>query len=336
MKRFYALLFVGIMASIFVVAQQVNQSQFAGKCGQELKKYLHDEFAPVQYVDAVKVWNVFRQSDVNADGSVLDRFSNKKVEFPTDQYSSPSNMTINHIVDLSWWTDANHIYDMYNILPCNVDVPIYKRDYMPGIVVDTIYSNDVWATGWMYVNSIPLNVYTPPKGFEGDFARIIMYMATMYPATRWEGQGVNFFADGVYPTLNGYSKRILLQWHAIDPVSNVERRRNDVIASVQGNRNPFVDYPYLVDYIWGEKSAEPYQPSHDEVAKTPLKATYSLANDAVIDLYSPYIPDDAKWTINGVSVEANSVETASLGVGIHELRYESATIKGKLKIKIVE
>lgn len=337
MKRLFLILFYCIF--FIAIASAQSQNQFAGKCGMELKQFLHDSFRPTQYIAPDKVWSVMRQSDVNADGSVLNRFSTNNVKYPSDQYSAPSNMTINHIVDLSWWGTPNDIYDLYNIVPCNIDVPSLKRDYMPGEIVDTIFSNGTWATGWIYFNSIPLNAYTPPKGYEGDFARIIMYMATIYPSARWEGQGINFFADGAYPTLNNYSKQLLLQWHMLDPVSDVERRRNDVIASVQYNRNPFVDYPLLVDYIWGEKSNEPYQPQQgeeQEPTKTPLQAIYSLSTDEKIYLFSPHIPTDATWTVNGTRVNSDFIETKSLGIGEHELRFQSATIKGKLKIKITE
>ena len=68
----------------------------------------------------------------------------------------------------------------------------------------------------------------------------------------------------------------------------------------------------------------------------PLRAIYSISTDKKIDLYSPYIPTDATWTIDGVAVESRSIETNKLGLGEHELRFESTTIKGKLKIKIVE
>jgi hypothetical protein len=44
---------------------------------------------------------------------------------------------------------------------------------------------------------------------------------------------------------------VLLEWHADDPVDDFERNRNDVIATYQNNRNPFIDHPELVDKIWG-------------------------------------------------------------------------------------
>ena len=42
---------------------------------------------------------------------------------------------------------------------------------------------------------------------------------------------------------------ILRQWHREDSVQSVEHEKNDVIESLQGNRNPFIDCPSLVDQI---------------------------------------------------------------------------------------
>jgi hypothetical protein len=42
----------------------------------------------------------------------------------------------------------------------------------------------------------------------------------------------------------------LIQWHYEDPVDDRERNRNDVVQSFQGNRNPFIDHPEFVAYIF--------------------------------------------------------------------------------------
>lgn len=341
MKRYFVLIVLCALLHLSSVAQ----NEFVGMCGAELKEYLRDKYSPTTTIKSMTgeggVWSIFAQCDVNADGAALDRYSTNKYYYPQDKMTAPIGMVVNSVVNKVWWgnaiTDAIE-WDLYNILPCNELVPQYKNDYMPGEVVDTIYTNGVWTTGWGSIYGERINVYTPPHGYEGDFARIIMYMATIYSVDSWHGQGVNFFSDGVYPTLNGYSKILLLQWHALDPVSDLELNRNNIIASVQGNRNPFVDFPQLVDYIWGEKSSQPYAPEQEEQEKEriPLRATYSVSTDEKIDLYSPYIPNDVTWTVNGVEISSESIETKSLGLGVHELQFESKTIKGKLKIKIVE
>jgi len=49
---------------------------------------------------------------------------------------------------------------------------------------------------------------------------------------------------------------LFLQWNVDDPVSPFEIQRNNVIVGAQGNRNPFIDNPYLATLIWGGTPAE--------------------------------------------------------------------------------
>ena len=42
---------------------------------------------------------------------------------------------------------------------------------------------------------------------------------------------------------------MLVSWHEADVVSSKETNRNTAVQSIQGNRNPFVDYPGLVTII---------------------------------------------------------------------------------------
>ena len=49
---------------------------------------------------------------------------------------------------------------------------------------------------------------------------------------------------------------LFLQWNVDDPVSAFEDQRNDVIFNAQGNRNPFIDNPFLATKIWGGTAAE--------------------------------------------------------------------------------
>ena len=48
---------------------------------------------------------------------------------------------------------------------------------------------------------------------------------------------------------------LLLEWNQDDPVSDFELTRNDVIYSYQGNRNPFIDNPFLANLIWNGPQA---------------------------------------------------------------------------------
>ena len=49
---------------------------------------------------------------------------------------------------------------------------------------------------------------------------------------------------------------IFLEWNEEDPVSQYEMNRNTVLQNMQGNRNPFIDNPYLATRIWSGPSAQ--------------------------------------------------------------------------------
>jgi hypothetical protein len=97
--------------------------------------------------------------------------------------------------------------------------------------------------------------------YRGDIARVYFYMVTRYRTTNFtkdnQGNGaVSFTWDGSVAGLTDYMINLLLKWHQEDPVSEKELIRNNAIYAHQGNRNPFVDYPCLVEYIWGEHKGE--------------------------------------------------------------------------------
>ena len=79
-----------------------------------------------------------------------------------------------------------------------------------------------------------------------------LYFVTCYQNYTWQSLANTMFAQNAYPTLNAYGQTLLLKWHRQDPVSQKEIDRNNAVYSFQGNRNPYIDYPNLVEYIWGD------------------------------------------------------------------------------------
>lgn len=89
-----------------------------------------------------------------------------------------------------------------------------------------------------------------PGEDRGDVARIYFYMVTAWdhlslsdelidPTTTYELEGA----------IHGFES-VLIDFHYDDAVDDFERQRNDVIYDYQQNRNPFIDYPHLVELIW--------------------------------------------------------------------------------------
>ena len=60
------------------------------------------------------------------------------------------------------------------------------------------------------------------------------------------------FTSGTsYPKLTDYSIKLFKNWAELDPVSSKEINRNEAVYKIQGNRNPFIDYPEFSKQIWG-------------------------------------------------------------------------------------
>lgn len=94
--------------------------------------------------------------------------------------------------------------------------------------------------------------FYPGDEWKGDVARMMLYMYLRY-GNRCLPNNV-----GVGNAVAGDSNMIdlFLQWNVDDPVNAYEDNRNDVIAGIQGNRNPFIDNPAFATQIWGGPQAE--------------------------------------------------------------------------------
>lgn len=315
----------------------VAQAKYEGLSGQLLFDAVRESCAPKSYISLNEVWTAFRTTDNAGNNTIINRFSADKYCF-IEQDASPEGLNVANILPKAWWADGygeNMDLDLHNLLPAPIEVQNLKRDYPLGRIDESTFDNGFWAVGLMQFGDDYINVYAPPKEYEGDFARAVFYILTVYPSARFSGFGVNFCLKATFPILQPWSKRQLLAWANSDPVDDNERARNDAIFNIQGNRNHFIDFPELIDYIWGEKASLPYEPSKEEIQPTPLRATYHLTED-VIDLFSPYIPQDATWTIDGKDATKNSYSPEELGIGLHNITYRTASVFGKIIIEIVQ
>ncbi len=95
--------------------------------------------------------------------------------------------------------------------------------------------------------------FYPGDEWKGDVARMIMYMYVRYGI---QCQPVNAGKSAItYAPLHDMPD-IFLEWNVADPVSAHEIQRNEAIYQAQGNRNPFIDNPYLATRIWNGPEAE--------------------------------------------------------------------------------
>ncbi|MFV0289893.1 MAG: endonuclease I family protein [Mangrovibacterium sp.] len=97
------------------------------------------------------------------------------------------------------------------------------------------------------------NGYAPMKSGRGDVARIMFYMEL-----RWNEQCGIIIDENVSSDTGARHGKLshLLKWHNDDPIDPFEIRRSNIVYSKQNNRNPFVDHPELVEYLYGDKKGQ--------------------------------------------------------------------------------
>jgi hypothetical protein len=112
-----------------------------------------------------------------------------------------------------------------------------------------------------YGNVGTSTVYAGPTGtqgsWKGDVARALFYMGVRF-------NGLNVLngdpseLSGTDPSGNIGDLATLLSWNTQDPRDDFEMNRNNIIYNWQMNRNPFIDYPLLADYIYGANFGQPW------------------------------------------------------------------------------
>lgn len=262
MKNFLSLLLV--VVSVYLSAQVApsyyNSVDFTLE-GEALKNDLtqlmnssHDT-----YVDYGELWEILQQSDLNPENSedvlLMYGWDDTNAE-DDDDYSRDKDDTCgngNPCTDETW--NREHVYpkaldqsssdddgptaDPHMLRSCDVE--------MNGSRANRAFEAGNGIASYITNNG---NFY-PGDNWKGDVARIIMYMYVHY--------GEDWNPNYVGEDTNSYHADmpdIFLEWNAEDPVSTYEMDRNDIVEGYQGNRNPFIDNPYLATVIWGGPAAD--------------------------------------------------------------------------------
>lgn len=249
--------------------------------GTALKAALHDLIQPIRVLKygsgTDHTWSGFYRTDRiaaspeegegMADGAtvdtllVRDRYSNEQRHFSTPT-ASVSGMHIEHIWANSWWGHVeNEAYkDLFNLYPADGTANMRKSNNPIGVVDGEVaFDNGVVKVGRSssYRADSLITAWEPADQWKGDFARTYFYMATCYShmTDLWTTSDGLLTIDPASPlTMRPWVSRLMLEWAELDPVDDIEVLRADSIEAIQGNRNPFVDFPGLCHYIWGDST----------------------------------------------------------------------------------
>lgn len=209
-------------------------------------------------------WDGFYDTDrIAGTSECVNRYSSKKFYF-TKRGNAISGMNIEHSFPKSWWGGANNnaYKDLFNLYPSESDANSSKSNYPMGKVTNANLLDDYEKVGSGPAGSLGnIRLCEPNDLWKGDFCRSYFYMATIYQNFNWSGtQGKQQLQDGDWPTLREWAYKLYLEWTRQDVVVDIEIQRNNAIYEIQGNRNLFIDYPYLAEYVWGDSINVAFDP----------------------------------------------------------------------------
>lgn len=205
----------------------------------------------------------FIYTDVREDGTWWDMYSDIDRYVRVNGRVDWDGMNREHSFPKSWWGGATNVpeyTDLNHLYPADGDANMKKSNYPLGEVDPSgvTFDNGVSTVGRPVSGQGggATRVFEPADEYKGDFARTYFYMVTCYQDDTWKYQYMA--AQGTYPTLQGWAIDLLLEWHREDPVSQKEIDRNDAVFGLQSNRNPFIDFPEIAEYIWGDMKGQPF------------------------------------------------------------------------------
>lgn len=350
--------FLTLSLSVFAVLPLNFYSTLEGKSGADLKTELHniicqDTTHYLNYGPGVGyTWQGFYSTDRDpSNDAVIDMYSDSVRLFGANYVAlgyKGFGMTIQieHSVPKSWWgcnidrpdvaaRDLNHLY------PSDGKYNDYKSNYPLGEVTGALaHTNGVTKIGIGTYTGYSGTVFEPADKYKGDFARSYFYVATAYQhyVSKWvpSAPGIMMEAN-TYPTLKPWAIDLLLKWSRQDPVSDKERIRVENVFAIQKNRNPFIDHPELIEYIWGTMKDVKYYSSSTAVTNpiarkltispNPAKDQVQLDIDASTGTYHYSIYSMTGSVVSSGDTSSHTISVSILQKGVYSCVVETGTVK---------
>lgn len=286
------------------------------------------------------LYTIYQTSDVLPNGKIWDMYSAKADGTAAYYFSTSADkcgsyskegdcFNREHSFCDSWLGAASpQRSDAHHIVPTDGYVNNRRSSFPHG---------KVGSASWTSSNGSKLGssdastgysgtVFEPIDEFKGDFARMYFYVATRYESkiAGWVGNGSagEILAGNTYPAYKAWFYNLMVQWSAQDPVSQKEITRNNAIYAAQKNRNPYIDHPELVDYIWGSKVGQVWSASGatSPVLISPAsgasvafgKVLYQQSASATLQIKGANLTGDLSVALSGTNASNFSVSTNSV------------------------
>jgi len=287
-----------------------------GKSGEALRTAMYNAIKNHTTLNYDGLQDYYAIADFRPDGTLWEIYST--CEFTMEDLNQPQNTFCmgwnkEHSVPKSWFNSSSPMYsDMIHVIPTDARVNNLRGNEAYGETAsrsDEISQSDV-ALGHLGSSSFPGfsgigKVYEPDDRYKGDIARIYFYMVTCYMNKNFttdNGSKMFRYANNTN-YLTDYSVALLMKWHRQDPVSVKEINRNDSVYTCQRNRNPFVDFPDLAEYIWGNQTSTSFDPATALNAYSPDYVPLDTEGSDKTD----YTKFGVTWLANGVALSTDSI-----------------------------
>ncbi len=211
-------------------------------------------------------YEAYLSTDVGENGKIIDMYSSCSFDPESDHQGAPGKGNYNaegqmfnreHTIPQSVFSSrAPMKSDLHHLLPTDAYVNNRRSNYPHGYVNSPVYTSTngtiVGSSAASKNHGYSGNACEVPDQYKGDIARIYFYFVTRYQNNLSSWGDYAAFSKNTYPSLSSWAIETYLEWNDRDPISEKERKRNEAVASFQGNRNPFVDVPGLGHRIWDE------------------------------------------------------------------------------------
>ena len=317
-----------LMAAVQMLAQGPNNSgtyyqQADGNKGKALKTALYEIIKEHGELGYGELWEAFKSTDAREDGKVWDMYSGvTDYNFVTSgsNYKKEGDCyNREHSMPKSWFNDETPMYtDLVHLVPTDGYVNGKRGNNPFGETNSPTYTSEGGFSklGPSSIAGYSGTVFEPNDEYKGDFARIYFYMVTCYEdkVSTWESDMLD---HNSYPAFTDWALGMLLHWAEEDPVSKKEIDRNNAVYNIQGNRNPYVDYPGLEQYVWGNMKDMAF--SYDNYS-TGITVTVPTKDISDVDVY----------TITGVKVRSDidpGQATEGLDKGVYIIGKKKYVVK---------
>lgn len=196
----------------------------------------------LSYEEARKLMfgQLFLESHGNGKYSIKDTYCNIKVDqsqgVGPDRIPNPKLMNCEHTWPQSKFSNQFpselQKTDLHHLFPVDMKANSTRNNFPFANVNGKGTHFDCQDSKIGNAQTANIRSFEPPIEHKGNVARAIYYFSTRYKMN-----------------IDATQAHYLKIWNDEDPVDQEELERNEKISKMQGNRNPFVDFPELVNRL---------------------------------------------------------------------------------------